>query len=297
MVKGVKYNTLSFDKSALLPSAGSEGKSSVGVSLLGVDYAGSVTARIEDGVVLDADTLTVAAENTVFGLNVGASGGSSQNFGLNGTVGVNVVRNSTTAQIENGAVIDVGSGHILDPASTAADDNGSIFVTATDNAWLFNVLGGVAVGEGVGVGASVGMNIVVRDTQAVIGDLASDTASGTRGSVTSGGNVRVGAENGGIAANLVVSAGVAKGQGSSEAQGGGSFNPGTGGTQGSDGSAQSNKDLSSWQSAGAMCSRKPRRAASSRPTATSPPRPTGFRTPPARRRRTRAEWACPPPWP
>ena len=64
---------------------------------------------------LHADTLQVTADNDVLGVNVGASGGKSENFGLNGTAGVNIVRNSTIAQIENGAVIDVASGDILRP--------------------------------------------------------------------------------------------------------------------------------------------------------------------------------------
>ena len=249
----VVANTLRLDKDALLPSAGSEGKSGVGVSLIGVDYAGKVTAKIEDGVQLYADSLQVTAENNVLGVNVGASGGKSENFGVNGIVGLNLVRNTTLAQIENGAVIEVGSNDVFDSTTTADEDNGSLVVTATDSTWLFNVLGGVSVSEGVGVGASVGLNIVVRDTQAVIGDLASDTSLGTRGSITSGGNVLVSAENSGVSAAIAVSGGVATGKAASETETSGSSsgtsNPGTGGTQGSNGSTQSNEDLSSWQGA------------------------------------------------
>ena len=101
-----------------------------------------------------------------------------------------------------------------------------------------------------GVGASVGFNLVIRDTQAVIGDLASDSTSGTRGSFTSGGNVHISAENSGVAANIVVSGGIATGKASTETgtdTGGSTKNPGTGGTQGSNGSKQSNQDLSDWQ--------------------------------------------------
>lgn len=244
---GVKYKGLSLDTDALKGGAGTEGKGAVGFSFVGVDYAGTAIARIEDGVKLHADTLQVNAENQVLGVNVGASGGKAETFGFNGMVGLNLVRNQTIAQIENGALIDVGSGTIFDPLSTPAAQNAAVIVGAKDTTYAINALGGVAVSESVGVGASVGVNIVLRDTQAVIGDLYTDTTSGTKGSFSAGGNVQVTAENAGFVGSLVVAGGVGSSSDTKDDNTGGSSNPGTGGTQGSDGSAQSDKDLQNWQ--------------------------------------------------
>jgi hypothetical protein len=245
-LKDLKNFVPRLDKPTLLPSPGTSGQSGVGASLVGVYAGNTVVAKIEDGVVLRADTLQVTADNEVLEVNVGASGGSSKSFGLNGTAGANVVHSTTLAQIENGAVIDVGSGEILDPAKTDPADNGSVFVTARDSTWLFNVLGGVAVSEGVGVGASAGFNILVRDTRAVLGDIAPDASSGSRGSFTSGGNVRVSAENGGVSAALVVSGAVAKDAGDKD-KADDAAGSGSGATQGSAGSNQADKDYADWR--------------------------------------------------
>ncbi len=245
-LKDLKNFVPRLDKTTLLPSPGTSGQSGVGASLVGVYAGNTVVAKIEDGVVLRADTLQVTADNEVLEVNVGASGGSSKSFGLNGTAGANVVHSTTLAQIENGAVIDVGSGEILDPAKTDPADNGSVFVTARDSTWLFNVLGGVAVSEGVGVGASAGFNILVRDTRAVLGDIAPDASSGSRGSFTSGGNVRVSAENGGVSAALVVSGAVAKDAGDKD-KADAAAGSGSGATPGSAGSNQADKDYADWR--------------------------------------------------
>lgn len=227
---------------ATIGGAGTTGTTGVGASIIGIVYVDTVTATIEDGVDLYGDTLQVTADNYVMGVNVEASGGNSSSASVNGTVGVNVVVDKTVAQIANGATIVVGDGVI------SGDEDSAVLVSATDTTYLVNVLGGVAVSQSFGAGASVGVNVVVRDTEAVIGDLESDSVSGTRGSLTSGGNVHVNAENSGAVVSIAVSGSVATGSSASSTTKttDNSSKQGTGssGASGSSGSSGDSSDLS-----------------------------------------------------
>jgi len=162
---------------------------------------------------------------------------------VNGTTFFNLVDNSTIAQIENGAVIDVASGLVFDP-NDKPPINGSVIVDATDNSYVIGIVGNVAISEATGIGASVGINVVLRDTEAVIGDLASDATSGTIGSFSSGGDVVMNAENGGFIGNFAVAGSVvmAKNETAAIPETKPKHDDSLGGTQGSDGSSKSNKD-------------------------------------------------------
>ena len=223
-------------------------KGAVGATFGMFWYEDDTHARIEDGVTLHADSLHLDASGDVMAFTLGASGGQSDNIAFNGAVLVNVINDVTIAQIENGATIDIGSGLVYDPADpgTDADANGSIVVNATDNVLAIVGAGGLAVSGKVGVGASVATNVIIRDTEAVIGDLASDTTSGTRGSITSDGAVRINAENTGFVGTFSVTGGIASASNSEPASTGDTKAPGTGGTQGSNGSKAMNADLSDW---------------------------------------------------
>ena len=143
-----------------------------------------------------------------------ASGGEAGGVGFNGTVVLNLIQNKTIAQIDSGAVIDIGLG--------------SITVNANDDSMIVSLEGGVAMSDNVGIGASVGVNVVLRDTQAVIGDLLGDTPTldSDKGSVTSAGDILIDAENSGFIVTLSVAGGVADGsskaQKQSESEGGSS---------------------------------------------------------------------------
>ncbi|NOY98118.1 MAG: hypothetical protein GXP40_02800 [Chloroflexi bacterium] len=95
------------------PSAGgfgtSGGKGAVGVVVLVIDYDNKVLAKIGDGARVYADSLNVDADNEVMSLLIGASGGEAGQVGFNGVVFVQSITNTTYAQIENGAVVTVGS--------------------------------------------------------------------------------------------------------------------------------------------------------------------------------------------
>jgi len=151
-------------------------------------------------------------------------------------------------------------GNLVDlDASVATGGNhrltgkASLVVNALDDTILVDVAGGVAVSDAVGIGASVSVNIVSRDTQAVIGDLhdtadADQTAASDRGSVTVDGDAVVAATNDGFIGGFSVAGGVTKGSKQTADTGDGDKpNPGTGGTQGSDGSVTSNQALATWQ--------------------------------------------------
>ena len=159
-----------------LPKTGPGAKANqgaVGITLMGFNFDDTTTAKIADGVRLHADSLYVDAETHVLSVDIGASGGKSGNVGFNGAVVTNVVNNETHAQIASGAIIDVGSGLVFDPTENPPE-NGSIIVHAGDNSLVIGLVGGVAVSDHIGIGASVGVNVVLRDTQAVIGDLKDD---------------------------------------------------------------------------------------------------------------------------
>ena len=57
----------------------------------------------------------------------------------------------------------------------------------------------------VGIGATAAINIINRQTEAVIGSQVSDNSLGVRGSFTSGGAVRVNAKNDGFVGAFAVS--------------------------------------------------------------------------------------------
>ncbi|BCS96179.1 hypothetical protein DSLASN_18110 [Desulfoluna limicola] len=224
-----------------------EGGSGAGASLGLYWYDNTVTAKIANDVDLYADSLEVDAENQELAVTMLLSGGQSDNFAFNGAFGANVVNNTTLAQIETGANIEVGSGGVSD-----ADGGGaSIFVDATDTSYVFAVSGGVASSKSVGVGGSLAVNVSVRDTAAVIGDEHGGLVAD--GSVTTSGDILVSAGNDGFIGSFAVagastSAGTSDDGGSDNAEDPGvtPFN-GTGGTQGSDGSTKSDAALLNWQ--------------------------------------------------
>lgn len=222
------------------PGAGTttgKGNSAAGLGVQVFYHENTALATIEDGVILGADSLAVTADNQIVAVSFAASGGKAGNVGFNGAFQVTVVENTTRAQIDNGAEITVGSG-------TVDGGSESLLVQANDAAYLVSISGGVAVSEGTGVGASVAVNAVTRDTEAVIGNLRTDDSVGTRGFVTVGGKSLVDASNEGFVGAFAVAAAVST---ASPAETPSNPGSGTGGTQGSDGSAQSNADLTAWQ--------------------------------------------------
>ncbi|WP_295882586.1 calcium-binding protein [uncultured Thiohalocapsa sp.] len=215
------------------------GEKTVGAALQVFYHDNDVTAQIQDGVALTADSLLVDADTQVVGVSMGASGGSGGSVGFNGSFQVTVVTNSTRAQIDNGATIDVGSEAISDEIDE------SLRVTAADSTNLVSVVGGVALSDGIGIGASVAVNALTRNTEALLGNHFAADSIGTRGSVAVGGDSLIRARNSGFIGTFAVAG--AKGGGRQPSTTPSNPGPGSGGTTGSDGSAQSNADLAAWQ--------------------------------------------------
>jgi len=107
-----------------------DGKGAVGITIMGFIGTNHALATIEDGVRLHADSLWVDAETGALSVDVAASGGEAGTVGVNGVITFNVIINETIAQIENGAVIDIGSGSVFDDPEMDPADNGSLIVSA-----------------------------------------------------------------------------------------------------------------------------------------------------------------------
>ncbi|MFY9853446.1 MAG: hypothetical protein WAK26_06165, partial [Terracidiphilus sp.] len=225
-------------------SSGAAGDDSVGASVLLSISGDNTQAVIQDGAKVNASSLDVDAETNVLEVGLGVSGGTATNVGFIGTASANYVNDTTLAQIQNGTFIDVGSGTV---AGLPSGDDDSVVVNAQDTAYVFSIDGGYVSSEATGVGASAGLNIIERNTQAVIGDLSGTAVPA--GSFESGGSVLVSSDNEGYAVVLAVTGSKVSSSTSSSSGSGssGSGNSGTGGTQGSDGSAGSDADLAGWQ--------------------------------------------------
>ena len=219
----------------VIAGASSSESSSAGMGLVVVVSDNDAASVIHDGASVFADSLLVDAENTTIAASLAMSGSSAKNGGYNGALVFNVVDNSTTAQIDNGAIVDVGSLH--------ARGTDSLVVSAVDTAHIIGIAGALSSSEGTAVGASVGSNIIMRDTHAVIGNLYGESVVGTEGTITVAGASVVDARNEGFIGSFAVSgtkSAPAKKAGNTPATG-------TGGTSGSDGSSQSTHDLAAWQ--------------------------------------------------
>ncbi|MEO1620128.1 MAG: DUF4347 domain-containing protein [Cyanobacteria bacterium J06632_3] len=182
---------------------GGNASNAVGGSALILNYVNDVSAKVEDGVSLYADSLKVKAESKTMNIDVAASGGKSETFGFSGVGAWVFVDNETTAQIAGGASLEIGDNLI-------GGTTDSLIVEAEDTVDSFNILGSVAVSESIGAGASVGLNSIKRKTRAVIGALDdSDSTEAVR--VQSAGDVEVNAENSGYIGSFSLASAIATG--------------------------------------------------------------------------------------
>ena len=131
-----------------------EGGDAVGATLMVFDLDNTTIARIGDGVKLAADSLQVTADTFVVSAALGASGGESADFGLNGAFIVSLVDNTTHRAHRERRGLAIGSKAVKDANANGA----SVFVDAQDRTYVVTVSGGVATGEHIGVGLSAGVN-------------------------------------------------------------------------------------------------------------------------------------------
>ncbi|MDB5856869.1 MAG: Hemolysin-type calcium-binding region, partial [Ramlibacter sp.] len=172
----------------------------VGVTGLGFHYFDDVSATIEDGVLLYADSLKVEASNRVLGVTLGASGSQADRFAFNGVAVYTEVDNTTIAQIADGAVIQVGN----DSVDSGADGGVSTRVKATDSTYLVSVAGTLATSARGGVGGSLVINDVNRRTEALIGSRKTEADLLEGGRFTSAGAVDVRAKDDGFIGGIAI---------------------------------------------------------------------------------------------
>ena len=80
-----------------------DGESAVGIAAMVFDTRNHAIAKIEDRVSLYGDSLEVTASSKSMNIALGASGGESDNFALNGAFVINLLTDQTLAQVDAGA--------------------------------------------------------------------------------------------------------------------------------------------------------------------------------------------------
>lgn len=163
----------------------SGGKAAVGGSANVLDLDTTASALIYGGADVRATQgVNVQAEQATQIVSVAEAGGQSDNVGVEGAVGVHLIKQRTEAGIDDDARVLAG---------------GPVTVQANGDLEDITVAGGVVATKGqVGIGFAVSVNQVDTDTKAIIGnvDAAGADAAGVQGSVRSGGAVTVQATSG-----------------------------------------------------------------------------------------------------
>lgn len=161
------------------------GKAALGGSANVLDLDTTASALIYGGADVRATQgVTVQAEQTTQIVSVAEAGGQSDNVGVEGAVGVHLIKQRTEAGVDDDAKVQAG---------------GPVTVQANGDLEDITVAGGVVATKGqVGIGFAVSVNQVDTGTQAIIGDVdaAGADAAGVQGSVRSGGAVTVQAVSG-----------------------------------------------------------------------------------------------------
>ena len=149
---------------------GAEGdEGGIGASFLVEVASNTSEAVIQSGAKVNAGGggLDVNACTDIFDFALAQAGSNASSLAVAGAVSVDVVNNTTLAHIDAGAVVNV-------------INDGAITISATDDLTRVGITGGVVAGANYGVGVSVSVNVVIRDTQAFIGE-AFDASPGDAG--------------------------------------------------------------------------------------------------------------------
>lgn len=108
--------------------------------------------------------LAVQAEHTTKITNAVVAGGFAGTVGVNGGVGVNKLRETTHAYIDEGASVSISE------KTNAQGEAAEATISAENTTTISSGNGGAAIGAGTaGVGAAVSVNSIVKDTQAYVG--------------------------------------------------------------------------------------------------------------------------------
>ncbi len=154
-----------------------------GGSVLLTGYDDTTTATIDAGAKVHADDLDVNATTDGKAILMAVSGSKAPVFAASGAASIDVVSDTTTAQVDPTADLDVV---------------GDATVNASDFTFALNIGGDVVEGRQTGAGISSAINVVSRDTEASISP-TSVVPPGTTptAAIEMGGNLQVEAENSG----------------------------------------------------------------------------------------------------
>lgn len=150
--------------------AGQDG-AAVGGVFNNVIYRSDTTAGIGAGATVEAEegvAVRADSRDTILAISPVSGGGTS--VGVNGTVSIADIDDSTSASISNDA----------DVTAKAVD------VTALQDYFLWSVSGALTTGNTASVGLAVAINNLSSDTRAYIGDNAAEDASGRNSTDTTG---------------------------------------------------------------------------------------------------------------
>ncbi len=180
---------------ALVKAAKATDASALGGTIITIVNTSTATAKIDDGAKVNADSLYVDAQSNEISVILGVAGGAAPASATNGVILVTVENDTTIAQVGRGAIVTIGSTDAKDGST----DLGAAAVIKAGNTGIFiDVAGAVSVADKSAIGITVGVNDITRDTEAVLGDLQGQTASGPIGSFTSGGGTDITSGNSGF---------------------------------------------------------------------------------------------------
>jgi filamentous hemagglutinin family protein len=168
-----------FDPTAAPGTNSNSGTAGFGGSYHQFNLTGGTDASIAAGAQVRADDVVALADTSFDQVTVAETVGKAGKVSINGAFSLVDTDLHTVAQI--------GAG-----GSMSAND---VLVKAEDDSMVINVAGGVARSQSVGIGFSVAINELDREVRAVIGNRATESASG--GSLTASGNLLLDAHAGG----------------------------------------------------------------------------------------------------
>jgi Domain of unknown function (DUF4347) len=155
----------------------SSGGKGVGGSVFFLMADNNTEAIVKDGALIYSGVnkkTTIQAKSKVFSTAIALSGGSADEFGISGTVVVNLQYNRTFAQLGSGAVVR----------------GGGLDVLANDEIDHWNFVGAVIKGGNTGIGVSVGVHDIGRDVEALIGN-SRDLDPGSNTNIDVNGDINV----------------------------------------------------------------------------------------------------------
>ncbi|MFL5756907.1 MAG: hypothetical protein ACJ77N_11475, partial [Chloroflexota bacterium] len=143
------------------------GSAGVGASAAILVRSGVVDAAVHQGAQIVAGSgngLVVSATQNEDLLLISVSGAGGNSAGVAGSAVVDVMTNTTTAHVDENVTVGAGSAGLQ--------------VAAKDTTSILSIAGALAIGGTAGVGAGVDVEVINKDTEAWVGNLANVTVSG-----------------------------------------------------------------------------------------------------------------------